>query len=243
MGESKLLAPPQSVPKKSGSLGQQPSQPNPFLAFQQTIGNQSMLQLLESGAIQTKLSISQPGDADEIEADRVAETITASPLATLHRKVQQSSASIVQRSPADQSPQSAATQAVRPSAQVKPWALLIVEDDAVRLAPGQMKKSQFIEALRDGVCATADQALAAVGRSAESCPYIEKWLAFYANQDSRHIEQAIQKYAPEAARAGHAREYISFAPISLPRMASPRLISSVRTQTSRKRRGPQGGRF
>ena len=37
------------------------------------LGNQAMLELLQSGQIQAKLRVSQPGDADEVEADRVAE--------------------------------------------------------------------------------------------------------------------------------------------------------------------------
>lgn len=66
---------------------QWPPSGNPFLTLQQTLGNQAMLQLLEAGIVQAKLRVSQPGDADEIEADRIAEKIVASPSApTLHRK-------------------------------------------------------------------------------------------------------------------------------------------------------------
>jgi len=43
--------------------------------------------LLESGAVQAKLHVSQPGDADEVEADRVAEqVVSTSSVPTLHRK-------------------------------------------------------------------------------------------------------------------------------------------------------------
>ncbi len=85
---------------------------------------------------------------------------------------------------------------------------LIVEDDAPSVAPGQMKKSAFFDLLQADVCATADAELAVVGRSTKSCPYIEKWLAFYRGQSSSHIEQALLKYAPEAAGATTARDYI-----------------------------------
>ncbi|MBI1743125.1 DUF4157 domain-containing protein [Candidatus Acetothermia bacterium] len=55
--------------------------------LQRTIGNQAVLRLLESGALQPKLRINQPGDIYEQEADRVAEQVTASPQApTLQRK-------------------------------------------------------------------------------------------------------------------------------------------------------------
>jgi len=58
-----------------------------FRGLQQGIGNQAMLRLLAAGAIQAKLRVSQPGDADELEADRVADRVTASlePPA-IHRK-------------------------------------------------------------------------------------------------------------------------------------------------------------
>ena len=60
---------------------------NSVLNLQRTIGNQGVLSLLHSGAVQAKLRVSQPGDADEVEADRVAASIVSSPAApTLHRK-------------------------------------------------------------------------------------------------------------------------------------------------------------
>jgi hypothetical protein len=73
--------------RQNGELSSRPVSANPFVGLQQAIGNQAMLQLLEAGAIQAKLRISQPGDADEIEADRVAETIVSSSREpALHRK-------------------------------------------------------------------------------------------------------------------------------------------------------------
>jgi len=59
----------------------------PFRDLQQAAGNQAMVRLLGSGAIQASLRVSQPGDADEAEADRVADRVVASPAAeTVHRK-------------------------------------------------------------------------------------------------------------------------------------------------------------
>jgi len=60
---------------------------NPIFTLQHAVGNQSILQLLESGAIQPKLRVSKPGDADEVEADRVAASIVSSSVSpTLHRE-------------------------------------------------------------------------------------------------------------------------------------------------------------
>lgn len=59
----------------------------PLFSLQRAVGNQAVGRLLESGIIQAKLRVSQPGDADEQEADRIAEKVVAGPgVQTLHRK-------------------------------------------------------------------------------------------------------------------------------------------------------------
>jgi len=50
--------------------------------------------------------------------------------------------------------------------------------------------------------------LAGTPHSAQGCPYIQKWLAFYENKDSQHLESALLKYAPEAKSARAANDYI-----------------------------------
>jgi hypothetical protein len=52
---------------------------NSFFTLQRAVGNQAIERLLTSGGVQTKLRVSQPGDADEQEADRVAEQIVSRP--------------------------------------------------------------------------------------------------------------------------------------------------------------------
>src|SRR5262249_8796998 len=60
---------------------------NDFFSLQRALGNQGMLRLLESGGLQAKLRVSQPGDGDEQEADRAAEHIVSSQAAPrLQRK-------------------------------------------------------------------------------------------------------------------------------------------------------------
>ncbi len=55
---------------------------HPLLTMQQHAGNQAVQHLLRDGPIQAKLSISQPGDPSEREADQVAERIMRTPDAT-----------------------------------------------------------------------------------------------------------------------------------------------------------------
>lgn len=47
-------------------------------ALQRSLGNHAMSRLLESGGLQAKLLVSQPGDADEQEADRAVEQVVSS---------------------------------------------------------------------------------------------------------------------------------------------------------------------
>jgi uncharacterized protein DUF4157 len=86
--------------------------------------------------------------------------------------------------------------------------VLLVDDDASTVGPGQMRKRDFLARLRVSVCNTANEALAEAGRTVEGCPYIEKWLSFYSEQNPAHIERALRKYAPETIGATSAEEYI-----------------------------------
>src|ERR1700683_3197707 len=135
----------EKAPSRARSAGRNPSSaPPPATAPlsgpQQNLGNQAMLQLLEAGVLQAKLRVSQPGDADEIEADRIADQIVSSQHAPvlqrkcacdgggtpcakcagedeekIHRSATgpklRSSESVIQRSPADASATPAQTAA------------------------------------------------------------------------------------------------------------------------------------
>jgi hypothetical protein len=57
--------------------------PDSLPRLQQDLGNQAMIQLHEAGVIQPKLRISQPGDADEEEADRIADHIVSNDRASV----------------------------------------------------------------------------------------------------------------------------------------------------------------
>ncbi len=86
---------------------------------------------------------------------------------------------------------------------------LIVEDSATEVQAGQMKKTQFLQLLRESICNGIDPVLARARRSSEGCPYLNYWLDFYEGKDAAHIEQTAKKYAPDSAGAKSADEYIS----------------------------------
>lgn len=85
---------------------------------------------------------------------------------------------------------------------------LLVDDDAKQLQAGQMKKSEFLSQLRASVCTAAEQSLAGTMWSAIGCPYIERWFRHFDTQPAVRVERTLLKYAPDAAAAGSARDYI-----------------------------------
>lgn len=87
-------------------------------------------------------------------------------------------------------------------------ASLLVDDNAATLAPGQMRKSDFLARLKPAVCQAADAALSGTIWSAVGCPYIERWFAYYEGQSSAHIERALRRFAPETRGATMAAAYI-----------------------------------
>jgi hypothetical protein len=56
------------------------------LFLQRTAGNQAVQRLIKSGALQAKLSVSEPGDIYEQEADRVADQVMRMPDPVLQRQ-------------------------------------------------------------------------------------------------------------------------------------------------------------
>ncbi len=105
---------------------------------------------------------------------------------------------MVQRSPKDAS---ASGESILPA--------LLVDDSATEIAPGQMKKSEFLVQLQDEVCRTVGAAIAGTGRTTDECPYLNYWFDFYSGKDSAYIERVIHRYAPGAAGITTAGGYIS----------------------------------
>jgi len=60
---------------------------NRILYLQRTIGNQAVQRMVRSGVLQAKLSIGQPGDVYEQEADRVADAVIRMPEPGVQRQV------------------------------------------------------------------------------------------------------------------------------------------------------------
>ncbi len=89
----------------------------------------------------------------------------------------------------------------------RPGALL-VDDDAKRLGPGQLRKSVFLAELETAVCAAAERAFEGVRWTPEGCPWVARWFAYYHGRSAAHVEKALRRYAPEVTDATSARDYI-----------------------------------
>jgi Domain of unknown function (DUF4157) len=215
------------IPRVEGTPPQVASNPVSTLPHA-CLGNQAMLELLHSGALQAKLHVSQPDDADEVEADRMASHIVRSTeTARVQRKCSCSggvtcakcaeqeetegprqktlTSPVLYRAAADR-PTPGAKGTTKPLARP---AHLIVEDNAASLEHGQMHKSEFLKLLKSSVSHTADAALAANRKKIKSAPYVSQWLDSYADREAEALENTLLRYAPEARGAHSAREYIA----------------------------------
>ena len=168
-----------------------------------------MQRLLESGGLRTKLRVSQPGDADEQEADRAAEqAVSARPAPLIQRKCACGGSCSQCRGEEENEPQGVIHRSPMSGSLAERTPALVVEDEAPSLASGQMRKTEFVALLQTRACATADAVLESVGHTTKSCPYLKKWLEHYKHQDAQHLIRAMHKYAPETMRARSAHEAI-----------------------------------
>lgn len=101
-----------------------------------------------------------------------------------------------------------ADQAAEKATQITPAKSLLADDDAKELQAGQMKKGEFLGQLRSSVSTAAEQSLSRTIWSAMGCPYLDRWFNHFEQQPAARVERALLKYAPEAAAAKNAREYI-----------------------------------
>src|SRR5262249_25516664 len=85
---------------------------------------------------------------------------------------------------------------------------LLVDDKAVTVLPGQMRRNDFLAQLRAAGNATAQDALTGTAWSAEGCPWIDHWFGYYAARDATQIERALRLYAPGAGSVRTAAEAI-----------------------------------
>lgn len=92
-------------------------------------------------------------------------------------------------------------------ARAKPAPSLLADDEG-EVAAGQMRKGDFLAALRAEICVSVDEAMSGTGRDSRGCPWIDHWLGYYGGRSASQVEQALRRFAPEAAHVATARDYI-----------------------------------
>jgi uncharacterized protein DUF4157 len=73
---------------------------------------------------------------------------------------------------------------------------------------GQMTVAEFLDGVKTAACATAEEAFAGTEFNAQGCPWIEHWIDHYRLRSPAEVEVAVRRYAPAAAGAATAAEWI-----------------------------------
>ncbi len=105
--------------KQKSSFNSSGSSADRILQLQRTAGNQAVQRMIESGALQAKLKISQPNDIYEQEADRVAEQVMRMPDLIMQRQPLQVTP-LIQRQVAEEKEALQAKETVDQSTNVTP---------------------------------------------------------------------------------------------------------------------------
>jgi Domain of unknown function (DUF4157) len=146
-----------------------------------------------------RLEVGPSQDSFELEADQMADHIASG------MEASQEAGSNLPPTHVALRLQRAEAAAPGPSRATVP---LLAENDARDTQSGQMRKGEFLDNLQVSVCATADEVLSSVGRSAQGCPYIERWIGHLRTKSSQYVERGIRKYAPDSAGVTKAEDYI-----------------------------------
>jgi hypothetical protein len=139
---------------------------------------------------------SRPGDPSEVEADRAAALVVdgadARPRLALHRRPARIYRAVEPVAPL---PAARATGLIR-------------EDEAPAATPGQMAKGAFLQLLHDALCQTVIASFEGSPYEGRGCPFVERAIGFYRRQPAASVEASIRRYAPEAASAASAQDYV-----------------------------------
>ena len=222
------------APERTASVARRLEGDGALTSLQHALGNQAVTQMLGAPTIQPKLQSGTPGDRFEQEAESIAKAIVSPPAEapavqhttagegvqglcaeceeeTLRRapvEGETATAETASAPPETEQPATAETAQKPPETVVTSTPAVLVDDDAETVQPGQMRKSDFLAALREAVCATANDGLASAGQTTTDCPWVEYWFDYASGRDAAYVEKAIRKYAPEGAAATSAEELI-----------------------------------
>lgn len=197
--------------------------------------NQNLPTAGKPANVQARIRVNEPGDELEKNADKMADQVVQQmPVASpsrggagnlvIQRKCdeckKEEEEGMIQKQDAGAPaiPASAEIQpppatpavglpAAAPPAKAPSAAKFIVEDSSTP-APNQLKRSDFMNRLKQEICLTVNASLAGTPYSSENCPYLQGAFARYMNSSPQQLEEVIQRYAPAAGAANSAEEVI-----------------------------------
>jgi hypothetical protein len=73
----------------------------------------------------------------------------------------------------------------------------------------QLPKPAFLRSLRTAVEAAAAEELAGTDWTAEQCPWLDYWFAYFGTRSAHDVEATLRRYAPATAAATTATDYIA----------------------------------
>src|SRR6202453_907063 len=196
------------IPANPNSKERSGTVQNSVFGLQRTVGNQAVASLFGSGAIQAKLRVSQPEDADELEADRIADqvvgtgtpsTVASSASDGIHRKCDCPGG--IASCPACEEEEVEQAKGIhRKSSQTSQEELSVRDDFLQSLGPGQALDPAVRDAMEsrfgrnfEDVRVHSDSPAADAADSIDATAYTHK----------NHIYFAAGKYDPATPRGEH----------------------------------------
>lgn len=95
-----------------------------------------------------------------------------------------------------------------PAPAAAPGGALLTEDEAGDPGTGRMPVGAFLEAVERAVTELAEKEIGAVFKVV-GCPWLAHWIGYYRQKPAGEVEAALKRYAPAAAGAKTAQEYVS----------------------------------
>jgi hypothetical protein len=244
--EAALTAEPKSKKKSKAEVSAEPAAPvASAFALESSYGAPAGMPAFLALGIQRKLSVGAVDDPLEREADRVAELIVTNPPPSSASTAADegspgrnragggpqlrgtNSALRVQRQPAGPATAAEATSASATLATSSPASPgLIIEDLALDVGPGQMKKSVFLAQLRDPLTSAAGEALQGTAWGVLGSVAIEPWFQNYAGQNAQQLEDAIRGETPGSAGVSQAGDYVPLVALEVGRRVREQLASA-----------------
>ncbi len=89
-----------------------------------------------------------------------------------------------------------------------PGGALLVADGAAPAGAGRMPVGAFLDAVEAAVTEAAAKELGPIFQVV-GCPWVAHWIAYYRQRQPGEVEDALKRYAPAAAGAGTAQEYVA----------------------------------